>query len=477
VLRFRDRRASSRRTSLPLQRNRSRERRLRSRRPAFGPTGQLAPPRYEEDSNVRIDQQVLGRRGFLRAAGGMAVLAAVPGALTACSSSSSSGTPTLRLIGVADQQAALDELTKAYKQAKLQTSYEPTDQVTTSLRVQLGAGNAPDVHVVYPGNGNAMAMVQIGEAGLLADLSDQAWTKVIPDGLKSAFQLQGKTLIYSAGSSVIGAIYNKKVFAQVGVKPPTTWSELLDVCDKIKKAGKTPIALGAQTQWITQLITYALVPSTVYAKDPNFDDQLAAGQTSFAQSGWRDAFAMYLELQKRGYFNDNPNGTTYEQQTSMVATGQAAMAVQVSAVLSAFRDAAPNPDDLSMFVFPGSDTPADVWIPAGVVVGLGVSSHSKNLDAAKKFIEFLGRQANINAWAKAVSCIPLKRDASSTIDPVLEPFLPLIDQNKAVPFMDQRWPNAEVQPTHFAVVQELLGGKITIDQALAKLDEAYRKKS
>ena len=76
-----------------------------------------------------------------------------------------------------------------------------------------------------------------------------------------------------------------------------------------------------------------------------------------------------------------------------------------------------------------------------------------------------------------MSCIPLKVDANSTIDPVLKPFLPLINQNKAVPFMDQRWPNAEVQPTHFAVVQELLGGKTTIDDALAKLDEAYRKKS
>src|SRR5204863_9502332 len=112
-------------------------------------------------------------------------------------------------------------------------------------------------------------------------LSDQSWTKIIPDGLKSAFQLQGKTLIYSAGSSVIGAIYNKKVFDEVGVQPPATWSELLDVCAKIKSAGKIPIALGAGTDWVTQLITYALVPSTVYAKDPTFDDQLAAGKTSF----------------------------------------------------------------------------------------------------------------------------------------------------------------------------------------------------
>jgi raffinose/stachyose/melibiose transport system substrate-binding protein len=215
----------------------------------------------------------------------------------------------------------------------------------------------------------------------------------------------------------------------------------------------------------------------VYAKNPQFDSQMQAGSTSFAQSGWRDAFTMYLQLQQRGFFNDNPNGTTYEQQTSMVATGKAAMAVQVSAVLPDFRKAATNADDLAMFPFPGADTAANVWIPAGVVVGLGVSARSRNADAAKAFIEFLGRPENINRWAEAVACVPLKRDANSKIDPVLNPFLPFIDNNKAVPFMDQAWPNAEVQPTHFAVVQELLGGKTTVDKALAKMDETYRKKS
>jgi raffinose/stachyose/melibiose transport system substrate-binding protein len=429
----------------------------------------------------RFGRAQVNRRDFLRLTGGVTAAAALPAALAACGDSGGSGgsgggSATLRVVGVADQQKPLELLTKGYTAAKFSTSFAPTDQVQTSVRTQLGAGNAPDVHVVYPGNGSAMSMSQIARAGLLADLSDQAWTANIPANFKPAFQMEGKTFIYAAGSSVIGAIYNKKVFADAKVEPPKTWSELLEVCEKIKKAGKVPIALGAQTPWITQLITYALVPSTVYAKNPQFDSQMQAGQTSFAQSGWVDALNMYLELQKRGYFNDNPNGTTFEQQTSMVATGKAAMAVQVSAVLPDFRKAADNADDLAMFPFPGADTADQVWIPAGVVVGLGVSARSKNLDAAKAFIEYLGKQENINAWAESVACVPLKRDAGSKIDPVLEPFLPFMENNKAVPFMDQAWPNAEIQPAHFAVVQELLGGKTTVAKGLAKLDELYRKK-
>ncbi|MEV7098943.1 extracellular solute-binding protein [Amycolatopsis sp. NPDC051045] len=413
----------------------------------------------------------LSRRGFLALTGGAAAMAA----LTACGGSGSGDDP-LRLVGVADQQKPLDELTKAYGKVKFNASYAPTDQVQTSVRTQLGAGNAPDIHVVYPGNGSAMSMAQIAKANLLADLSDQEWTTKIPDNFKPAFQIDGKTYFYSAGASVIGAIYNKKVFADAGITAmPTTWPEFLAVCEKLKQSGKIPIALAAQTPWVTQLITYALVPSTVYAKDPDFDKKMADGKASFAGSGWADAFEMYLDLQKRGYFNDNPNGTTFEQQTSMVATGEAGMAIQVSAVLPDFRKAATNADDLSMFPVPGGDTADGGWIPAGIVVGLGVSARSKKLDQAKAFIEFLGEQKNVNAWAEAVACVPLVQDSSSKIDPALDSFLPYMKNDKAVPFMDQAWPNAEVQPAHFAAVQELLGGKTTIPEALKKLDDTYRK--
>ncbi|MFD8530243.1 extracellular solute-binding protein [Streptosporangium canum] len=426
----------------------------------------------------------MSRAQFFRMMGGLAAAAAAAGCSTKPQTGGTTGASgaaalDLKFVGVADQKTPMDELVAAYRQARagvtITTSYAPTDQVQTSLRTQLGAGNAPDLHVVYPGSGSAMSMTQIAGAGLLADLSAQAWTNSIPTGFKPAFQVDGKTLMYSAGSSVIGAIYNKKVFQEAGIDaPPTTWTEFLDVCEKLKKAGKVPIALGAQTPWVTQLITYALVPSTVYAKDPTFDDKQAAGQASFAQSGWRDAMEMYLELHKRGYFNDKPNGTTFEQQTSMVATGKAAMAIQVSAVLPSFRDAATSPDDLSMFPVPGADDAASVWIPAGVVVGLGANAKGKNAEEAKAFIDFLGRQENINRWAKAIAAIPLTQDASSTIDPAVESFLPFT-KDRAVPFMDQRWPNAEVQPTHFAVVQDLLAGKSKIDEALKKMDEAYAK--
>ena len=65
---------------------------------------------------------------------------------------------------------------------------------------------------------------------------------------------------------------------------------------------------------------------------------------------------------------------------------------------------------------------------------------------------------------------------AGNIDPMLEPFAPFLSENRTIPFMDQQWPNAKVQPAHFAGVQELVAGKTDVSGLLEQLDEAYKQK-
>jgi raffinose/stachyose/melibiose transport system substrate-binding protein len=280
------------------------------------------------------------------------------------------GTVTLKLTGNNDQKAATEAGIAAFQRAnpniRFQESYAPVDQLQTSLRAQLGGGNAPDVFTVWPGNGSAMSVAQVGGAGLLADISAQSWLQRVPDGLRKLLGVDGRTYLWSPGVATIGAVYNKKVFADAKVDIPQTWPELLAAAQKIKAAGKIPIVTGNQTPWVTQLISYAIAPSTAFNQDPNLADDMLAGKKSFSDSGWGDVFDRYLELQKKGFLNPDPNGTTFEQQINMVASGKAAMAVQVSAVLPSFRDAAKGRGEIGFFPFPANDQPGQLKIPAGV---------------------------------------------------------------------------------------------------------------
>ena len=157
------------------------------------------------------------------------------------------------------------------------------------------------------------------------------------------------------------------------------------------------------------------MPGTVYAKTPDFDDKMAAGRATFADSGWADAMDKYLELQKRGFFNDNPNGTTYEQQTSMVATGKAAMAVQVSAVLQAFREAAPIPGRPGHVPVPGQRRRGGQLDPGGRRRrSRRVSAKAKNADqGARSSSSSSASRRTSTPGPTAVAAIPLhaRRDA------------------------------------------------------------------
>jgi raffinose/stachyose/melibiose transport system substrate-binding protein len=275
----------------------------------------------------------------------------------------------------------------------------------------------------------------------------------------------------------IGAIYNKQVFKDAGItKLPTTWAELLADCQKIKAAGKIPIALGNQTPWVTQLIPYAIAPSTAFTDDPNLAQDMLDHKKTFSNSGWRTVFQRYMELDQKGFFNKSPDGTTFEQQQAMVAQGKAGMAVQVTSVASAIVAAAPNKSDIGTFPFPANDQAGQLKIPAGVSAGVGVSANSTHQAEAKAFVNWLGKPENMAIYANANQSIPLVGADKASLGDLVKPFVPFISAGKTVPFMDQQWPNAQVQPAHFAGIQDLFAGKTTIDGLLKKLDQAYNQK-
>lgn len=61
----------------------------------------------------------------------------------------------------------------------------------------------------------------------------------------------------------IGFFYNKDIFDRVGVKPPSTWTELISICQKIKAAGYIPVAMPADFDnvwqgtfgWVVRVLT------------------------------------------------------------------------------------------------------------------------------------------------------------------------------------------------------------------------------
>jgi raffinose/stachyose/melibiose transport system substrate-binding protein len=413
------------------------------------------------------------------AAIGLAALAgcsAGPGA--AANSSGSSGSGTLSISSTTTEKPALEAVIalfeKKYPGVKVQTSFADTDQYQATLRTELSAGTAPDVIHIWPGNGNPAAMQVVEPEGYLTDLSGMSWTADLPAPIKAVTQINGKTWMLATTVTGIGAIYNETAMRQAGLTAPQSWSQLLSFCSAAKAKGKVAFALGIQTPWVTQLIDYALVPTTVYASDPNFSAQMAKGDATFVHSGWLTAMDKYLQMNQSGCFNTDPLGESYNSSLTMVAQGKALSVVQTTAALAQLKLDAPASTTFNVLPLPATDDTAQTEMAGGAGGGYAINAAAKNKALAQKFIEFLATPTAMDTYATTDGGTPSITSAQYTPDPALTTMIQYEKEGKTVPFMDQFWPNPKVQADHFVGVQDLFDGKATPTQALQEMDAAYK---
>ncbi|TDC81294.1 extracellular solute-binding protein [Actinomadura sp. 7K507] len=407
-------------------------------------------------------------------------LSAVTLTATACSSGTgaSSADGGLRVSAVATDRAGTEAVIKAFKQenpgVEITTAYADTDQYQGTLRTQLSSGTAPDVFFAWPGNGNPGAIEVLAPTGYLADLSTRSWTSEIPPGIKPVTQVGGKTYIVPLTFVGIGALYNKKALDEVGAEIPATWKQLLSFCDAAKAEGKVAFALGNQTDWVTQLVDYALVPTTVYASNPDFDQKMKAGSATFAGSGWKAAMDKYLEMNERGCFSKDPLGTSFETSVSQLAKGDAVAAIQVTSTLNQLKSEAPEGTAFGLFPVPATDDPDETRMPGAAGGAFALNAKAENPGLASEFIDFLATPQAMNLYAEATGNLPSFPNDQHKPDPALKPLVDFQKADKTVPFMDQRWPNPKVQQAHFTGVQEMFAGDADPASVLKQMDAAYQ---
>lgn len=409
-------------------------------------------------------------------------MSAVALTAAACSSGTgaSSGEDGLRISAVATDRAGTEAVVKAFKQknpgVEITTAYADTDQYQGTLRTQLSSGTAPDVFFAWPGNGNPGAIEVLAPTGYIADLSGRSWTSAIPSGIKPVTQVGGKTYIVPLTFVGIGALYNKKALDEVGAEPPATWTQLLAFCDAAKAKGKVAFALGNQTDWVTQLVDYALVPTTVYASNPDFDQKMKAGSATFAGSGWKTAMDKYLEMNERGCFSKDPLGTSFETSVSQLAEGDAVAMIQVTSTLNQLKSEAPEGTEFGLFPVPATDDADETRMPGAAGGAFALNAKAGNPDLASKFIDFLATPEAMNLYAGATGNLPSVPNDTFKADPALQPLIDFQKAGKTVPFMDQLWPNPKVQQAHFTGVQEMFAGEADPASVLKQMDAAYKEK-
>lgn len=320
--------------------------------------------------------------------------------------------------GKAYWEKTIDEFEAAYPKVTIEMQSVQNEEMDGKLQTALNSGDAPDIFLAR-GGGKLADIVAAGQAMDITDSISDATKAAVPEGVLSAFAIDGK--IYGMTTAVLpgGIFYSKDLFAEAGIDAvPTTLDELDAAVEKLKDAGIAPIAVGAKDAWPAAHWYYFFA---VRACSQDVMNE-AAATMKFDDACWLEASENLEGFVQTEPFNEGFLTTSAQQgagsSAGLLANHEAAMelmgAWNPGVIASLTPDEKPLPD-LGWFPFPevsGGDG------GAGALMG-GVDGFTCSADAPKQectdFLNFFMQQEQQEGYANAYHTIPANTDAQAVV--------------------------------------------------------------
>ncbi|PZT55677.1 ABC transporter substrate-binding protein [Paenibacillus silvae] len=295
-----------------------------------------------------------------------------------------------------------------------------------------------DMNDIFIYNSGSLLQALNPEKNLL-DLTNEPFQANVIDSFKPTVSFNQKIYGAPVGSTMAGGwLYNKKVYAKLGLSVPKTWEELKANNDKIKAAGITPIIGTFKDAWSSQMIVLADYYN-VQAQVPNFAADYTANKAKFASTP--AALRSFQKLADTvGYYNKDFLAATYDSGLKMLAEGKGAQYPMVSFAIPTIIQNNPELiDDIGFFAQPG-DQPdqngATVWMPFAAYV----YKNTEHAEEAKKFVNFIASIEGVEAISKvskpsgpyAIKGAALPSDTPQ----VVKDMLPYFDEGKTAPALE-----------------------------------------
>lgn len=286
------------------------------------------------------------------------------------------------------------------------------------LNSKLDAGSAGDLITCRPFD----ASLSLYEKGHLAAVQDLEGMKNFSDVAKSGWSTDDGSVTFCVpmASVIHGFIYNKDAFAEVGVEVPTTEAEFFAALDKIKADGSyTPMAMGTNDQWEAATMGYNNIGPN-YWKGEEGRNALIKGTQKLTDEAW---VAPYRQLAKwKDYLGDGFEAQTYPDSQNIFTLGRAAVYPAGSWEISGFNAQA----DFKMGAFypPVQKAGDDCYISDHTDIALGMNPKSKNAEAAKTFLNWVGSAEFADIYANSLpGFFSLSNHDVKMADPLAQEFV------------------------------------------------------
>jgi multiple sugar transport system substrate-binding protein len=203
---------------------------------------------------------------------------------------------------------------------------------------------------------------------------------------------------------VYGLYYNKKMFSDAGLQPPTTWEELVSDAQKLTDPKKGVYGMAMEGGSYTEGVHFAFIFGKQHGSDP-FD---SSGKPDFTSQGQIDGVKQYVDLMGANKVV-NPSAAQYKngpEAPGDFAKGKAAMLMSQNNADNTLQADGMKSSDYGVVAIPAMSGGQDV---ASFVAGINLSifKNTKNQDGALKFIKFMTSKDTQERLDKPFTALPV----------------------------------------------------------------------
>lgn len=342
----------------------------------------------------------------------------------------------------------------------------PVDKYNDNIKMKVAASDVPDI--IF---GRPQGMVDITKAGAFLDLTNEPFIQKVNKDYLPNVSYDGKVYGLPTDLMTNAVIYNKDLFKKVGVEVPKTYSELVKVAQTLQSKDIIPFAASWKDGASYMSFMWPDMWGNLLKDNPDYAGKMMAGETTFAAiPGYKDFLTRVNTLSS--FANKDAADIDYDRSLQYFAQGKAAMDIMGSFAIGTIRSYNPE-GNFGVFMYPATDTPENNVMTYSTDDTWMIGAQSKNLDAAKKFLEFMASDEGAQIWADGVQTLSaISADIKpAKQDPISEEFQTIFKTGKVV--------NNQVKPLWYGQYDDTWQKDLTFflvsDPATRSVDELLQK--
>lgn len=335
------------------------------------------------------------------------------------------------------------------------------------LASRMQGGDPPGTFQVHGGAELNTGWVAAGKMESLNALYEsEGWMDKFPKDLIDMVSHDGT--IYSVPVNIHRGnvlFYNKKIFDDNHLTPPTTFEEFFKAADALQAQGIIPLALGDKEPWTATMVFEDALLGVLGPEDYK---QLFTGEIAFDDAKVKDA----LEKTKRmfSYINEDHAARNWQDAAQLVANGQAAMNIMGDWAKGYFTtDLKLQPNvDFGWIATP--DTGGSFMV---ITDTFGLPKGVKDANSVDEWLKVLGSVEGQDIFNPLKGSIPARVDAdSSKYDVYGQSTIADFKQSSLTPSLAHGSAAAEGFLTQVNQVMTIFVTKGDVDQAAKSLRDA-----